>query len=219
MTEPTPGRRVKTRWIAALSALAFVGLAPAVPSAMALAPEPAPVPRRWQLEVETSALRMTVVNLPDGPRAVLFMTYKVTNNSTSDLLFAPSFELATDDMAVLRSGRDVSVAVTNTLLDRLESPMIQDQISIVGNLLRGEENAKEGLVVWPVPSLFQNELTVYCSGFSGETATMDIPNPATGKVERKVLRKTLELRYRLPGELVPAAGGEYVPYSSRWIMR
>ena len=69
------------------------------------------------------------------------------------------------------------------------------------------------------PSLFQNELTVYCSGFSGETATMDVPNPETGKLERKVLRKTLELRYRLPGELVPASGGEYVPYSSRWIMR
>jgi hypothetical protein len=162
---------------------------------------------------------MSVVNLPDGPRAFFFMTYKVTNNSPTDLLFAPAFELATDDMAVLRSGRDVPVSATNVMLDRLENPLLMDQISIVGTLLRGEENAKEGLVMWPVPALFQSEVIVYAAGFSGETTTLDLPSPATGKLERKVLRKTLMLRYRLPGELNPTSGADLEPIETRWIMR
>ena len=127
-----------------------------------------------------------------GPRAYFFMTFKVTNYSPTDLLFAPAFELATDDMDVLRSGRDVPVAVTKEIMGRLENSLLEDQISIVGTLLRGAENAKEGLVIWPVPQLHQSEIAVYCAGFSGETATVEVPasqpvmasaKPSTGSGE------------------------------------
>jgi hypothetical protein len=230
-------RRIALR-LAAMPALllsaGFVGvsttLAPA-PRAVA-APEPAPLPRRWQLEIETSPLRTIVVDTPGlGPRAYFFMTFKVTNNSTTDLLFAPSFELATDDMRVYRSGRDVPVVVTNRIKSLLQNPLLEDQISIVGTLLRGEENAKEGLVIWPVPEMHGSEVAVYCAGFSGETVTLEVPVPqplqaAAGsgqssapKTEKKILRKTQELRFRLPGDLHPGADEPLRPYEKRWIMR
>lgn len=224
MNDHSTRRRACARWLQVLPALSLAigalgGLSAPVCPALGAAPEPAPIPKRWQLDAEVSHLRMSVVDLPDGPRAFFFLTYKVTNNSPADLLFAPAFELATDDMAVLRSGRDVPVAATNIMLERLENPLLMDQISIVGTLLRGEENAKEGLVMWPVPALFQSEVIVYAAGFSGETTTLDLPSPVTGKLERKVLRKTLMLRYRLPGVLNPAAGADLEPVETRWIMR
>jgi hypothetical protein len=263
---PRPSRR-----LAALPVLALAAFAPGLNSvSAAAAPEPAPIPRRWQLDVETSPLRATVVDLPGtGSRAYFYMTFKVTNNSTTDVLFAPAFELATDDMALLRSGRDVPVGVTNEIKNRLQNPLLEDQISIVGTLLRGAENAKEGLVIWPVPAEHQFEVTVYAAGFSGETATVEVPMAAAttataplasaarvqpaptlpqparasatvpvadppaakpgqpkgaaaaapSKTEKKVLRKTLMLRYRLPGDLQPGRDAPMEPIESRWIMR
>jgi hypothetical protein len=182
------------------------------------APEPSPIPKRWQLDIMPSPLRWIVLNTEQGPRPFYFMTYKVTNNSPVDLLFAPVFELATNDQDVLRSGRDVPVSVTNELLERLRNPYLQDQIAIVDNLLRGEENAKEGLVIWPVPADHLNEVVVYAAGFSGETTTLELPGK-DGTPEKKVLRKTLMLRYRMPGDLSPDRGGEFEPHEVRWIMR
>ncbi len=232
MHDPKTRRRALARRLITALAVAACGLvACAAPAARAMAPEPAPVPKRWQLDVETSPLRLSVVDVPgQGPRAFFYMTFKATNNSASDLLFAPAFELATDDMIVLRSGRDVPGAATSELIERMQNPLLEDQIGVVGNLLRGEENAKEALVAWPLPATFQSEIVVYCAGFSGETATVEVPNPASlmasasgsaapVKMDKKVLRKTLMLRYRVPGELNPAAGLELRPFETGWIMR
>jgi hypothetical protein len=215
--------RARSRRLVALTALAVLGGSlsmVAAPTAMALAPEPAPVPKRWQLEIETSPLRLTTVQLPGGEqRAYFYLTFKVTNNTATDLLFAPSFELATDELVVLRSGRGVTGAATAELIERMQNPLLMDQIDVVGTLLRGEENAREALVAWPMPATFQSEISVYCAGFSGETATVEVPDPVSGKTEKKLLRKTRELRFRLPGELSAAAGLELVPVEERWIMR
>jgi hypothetical protein len=232
MPHPLVPARARTRRFFTVLALAASGLiACAAPAARALAPEPAPVPKRWQLEIEQSPLRLTIVDVPgQGSRVYFYMTFKATNNSANDLLFAPAFELATDDMIVLRSGRDVPAAATSELIERMQNPLLEDQIGVVGTLLRGEENAKEALVAWPMPANFQSEIVVYCAGFSGETATIEVPNPASLmassstssvplKMDKKVLRKTLMLRYRLPGELNPASGLELKPFETSWIMR
>ncbi|MEX2219402.1 MAG: hypothetical protein WD749_11680 [Phycisphaerales bacterium] len=197
-------------------ALVFAGASAPVMAA----PEPSPVPKRWEVEFQPGPLRMAVVNVPDaGPRAFVYLTYKVTNNGAHDLLFAPTFELACDDMGgTLRSGRDVPVAVTRAILERLSNPLLEDQISIVGTILRGPENAKEGLAVWPLPQMRMAEMTVYAGGFSGETTTLELPG-ADGQPEKKILRKTHMLRYRLPGEIDPGNGEEYLPFESRPIMR
>jgi hypothetical protein len=202
----------------AMVACALVGLPMVGQSSATAAPEPSPIPKRWQLDIEPSVLRMISIQTEKGPKAYYYMTYKVTNNSTMDLLFAPVFELATNEQQILRSGRDVPVAVTNELLQRLQNPFLQDQISIVDTLLRGEENAREGLVVWPVPSDHLNEIAVYAAGFSGETATIESTGK-DGEVEKKVLRKTLMLRYRMPGDLDTSKHTEFQPHEVRWIMR
>jgi hypothetical protein len=216
-------KRPAARGLVAIPALALgvfglIGTTMPLASTAIAAPEPSPVPKRWQLDLETSPLRWIVLRTEQGPRAFYFMTYKVTNNSPIDLLFAPVFEMATSEGQIFRSGRDVPLSVQNELLNRLRNPFLQDQISIVDTLLRGEENAREGLVIWPIPNVHLNEVVVYAAGFSGETATVEIPN-ANGDMERKVLRKTLMLRFRMPGDLTPERGGEFEPNEAQWIMR
>ncbi len=182
----------------------------------ALAPEPEPVPRRWQLEIEPGELRMTTVTLDKlGPRRFYSMTYKVINNSGQDLLFAPAFDLADGRGQVIRSGRDVPAAVTSQLLEDARNPFIQDQIGIIGEIRQGQENAKDGLIVWPATSLAPAEITIYVGGLSGETATV---SSADGKA-RFVLRKSLKLDFGAPGDLTTQPNHAFPLEARAWIMR
>jgi hypothetical protein len=185
-----------------------------------MAPEPDPVPRRWQLAIEPGPLRVTSVDLPGtGPRSYYFFTYKVTNTSAGDLLFAPSFDLATENGDVRRSGRDVPADVTRQIVADLQNKEMQDQIGMVGMLLQGEENAKEGVVIWPVEGMQTSEISVYAAGFSGEMRQVPIKDPKTGKAGTATVRKTLMLRYQSPGELINMSSKPIEVIEKRWIMR
>jgi hypothetical protein len=184
-----------------------------------LAPEPDPVPKRWQLALEAGPLRVASVQVPgQGVRSYYFLTYKVTNTTEQDVLFTPIFELGTDNGEILRSGRDVPSVVTADILARLNNPLIQDQIGIVGLLAQGEANAKEGVVIWPVTDHHVTEISIYAAGFSGETRTVEITN-ARGEKDKIILRKTLMLRYQPPGEIRDWGSRPIELVEKQWIMR
>lgn len=177
------------------------------------APQPAPVPQRWQLDVEIEPLRTIVVPVEttnaDGSTSIdrmpfLYATYTVVNHTGSDLLFAPRFEAAFDNGRTALAGDGVPTAVTRYVLDQLENPLLKDQVSVIGNLGRGLENAREGLVVWPLEDLNVDEITVYAAGFSGETTNLDLTDPESGEPVRITLRKTLVMRFATPGTIDPS---------------
>jgi hypothetical protein len=144
------------------------------------------------------------------------MTYRVSNNSGEDLLFAPAFELSSGPGVVLRSGRDVPLEVTRELMKQTQNEFIEDQISIIGQLLQGKENAKDGIVIWPLPAFSEDTVTLYAAGFSGETATVQLPDSPDSKV---VLRKTMMMRFRVPGTLEHQQSRPLELLEKRWIMR
>lgn len=188
--------------------------------AMVMAPEPDPIPRRWQLEIEPGPLRMVAIDLPTtGKQTYFYMTYKVTNNTSEDVLFAPSFEMGNDDGDLIRSGRDVPAEVTRRILGMLDNPLLQDQIGVLGMLLQGPANAKEGLVVWPAKSLKADKLNVYAGGFSGETRPVEFKDATTGQVNRILLRKQLMIQYFMPGDLAQQGNRPLNVTERKWIMR
>ncbi len=188
-------------------------------SLVALAPEPDPIPRRWQLAVEVGPLRTASYDVKDvGTRSYYFLTYKVTNTTDQDLLFTPSFELGTDEGELARSGRDVPSAVTADIVSRLQNQFLQDQTNIVGILPQGEANAKEGVVIWPITDHHVNEVTVYAAGFSGEVRAVEFTD-AKGKPAKAILRKTLMLRYQTPGEIRDMGSRPLELSEKQWIMR
>lgn len=206
--------RLSRRTAIALATL-VAALAIMAPAAVIAAPEPEPIPRRWQLRVEPGDLRIATVNTAAGPRAYLYMTFKVINASGEDRDFAPSFELATDTGALRRSGRDVPREVTEVLLSKTGNPLVTDETGVQGRLLQGPENAREALVIWPADDLQAAEYNIYMIGFSGETKAINRPD--TG--QSVILRKTLMLRHEGTGRLDPTSGRPIPRVQERWILR
>jgi len=212
---------------AALAATAATFVLIQAPPAVA-APEPSIVPKRWQLDFRPGDLRLatfdieTVRRSPDGrsvtssePRTFAYLTYEVVNNSGEDLLFAPSFALATAEGEVVRSGRGVPSEVVSRLMEKRENPFLEDEISVIRTLEQGVENAREGLVVWPADELKTDEIKIFAKGFSGETKRLTRPD--TG--EEVTLYKVMMLRYETPGDLA-SYGTRPIPRAEdRWILR
>lgn len=218
MTRIAMGGRLGMTLAAAVACVG--GTALTVPTETVLAaPEPDAVPRRWELDVKFNALRLAKVAVGDQVRSFYYLTYRVTNRSGQDLLLAPSFELATEDGEVRRSGRDVSPEVTKAILSHVNNPFLQDQLSILGMILQGEENAKDGVVIWPAETLASGEVAIYGAGFSGETKSVEVKDAKTGKPTLVPVRKTYMARYRLPGDISARGGEPLEPSEQRWIMR
>jgi hypothetical protein len=196
-------------WRAAAAALAVLLAAGA-----ALAyPKPAPVPPRWELEFEPGELRLYVDPIEGG--TYWYFTYKVTNRTERDQVWAPVFDLFTDAGEILRSGRDVPSRVAEDIKELLGNDFLEYQNEIIGDIYYGRDHAKEGLVVWPARRLDVNEMSLFIAGTSGETAV--VVNPITG--ERVLLRKTLQRDYLVPGDALPR-GSKPIPLKEQhWVMR
>lgn len=212
----------------AAATLPFALALGAAPAPAMGAPQPQLIPTRWQLDIEPGPLRIAEVSVqtqipgPNGsvvtveqPQLFYYLTYTVTNNSGEDLMFAPAFELATDSGELIRSGRGVPAKVTRTIMRRLRNPFLHDQISVIGNLGQGPENARDGVVIWPAEDLRVDEVTIFARGFSGESHR--VTRPDTG--EEIVLRKVLMLRHETPGTIVNYGDDPIERVERRWILR
>lgn len=176
-------------------------------------PKPAPVPFRWELEFEPGELRLYIDPTTTDP--FWYFTYTITNRTGKDQLWAPSFVLYSDAGDLLQSGRDVPTRITEELMAMLGNRLLEDQNSIIGDILQGRENAREGLVIWPARNLKVNEISMFIAGLSGETAR--VKNPIND--HEVILRKTLERDYLLAGDAL-ARGGKAVDFvEQQWIMR
>lgn len=191
----------------------------------ALAPEPKAFPTDWQFDVDVGPLR--VVHLPvqgDRSRAFYYITYRVINETGQDLFFAPLIELATDRGEVMLAGRDVPIDVTYNIMDRQRNILLEDPIRILGRLQQGEENAKDGIAIWPVGETNVDRVQLYFMGFSGETKTVNTRDANTGDSKTVTLWKTLMLRHEAPGDLLNddafKQGGRLLGrVQNRWILR
>ena len=56
-------------------------------------------------------------------------------------------------------------------------------------------------MIWPANNLRLSQLEVYASGFSGETKSVEVQDPKTGRQTKATVRKTLQIRYQPPGEI------------------
>lgn len=175
-------------------------------------PKPAPVPRSWELDFDPGDLRLYLDSTGD---AYWYFTYVVTNNTGADRIWAPQFTLLTDTGEILDSGDEVPTFVTDKIMDLLGNELLEQQNQIIGDLHQGEEHARDGLVIWPAEKLTVNELTLFISGISGETAR--VQNPTTN--ETKVLRKTLQRDYLIPGSAAGRGSDPVDLVSESWILR
>ena len=144
-----------------------------------------------------------------------FMTYQVQNKTKRDRIWAPKFTLFTDAGEILESGKSVSSQVTQDIYDLLGNEFIETQNEIIGDLLTGIENARDGLVIWPARILNVNEISMFIAGISGET--IRVRNPISG--EQVILYKTLQRDYLVPGDAQVRGSKPVDLVSQAWILR
>ena len=167
---------------------------------------------RWTLDFKPGEIRLYVD--PRSQKTYWYFTYQVVNRTGEDRMFAPRFDLLSDDGAIQRSGRDVPSDVVRDIMKVLGNPLIEDQNQIIGQVLQGIEHARDGVAVWPAQNQLATEMTLFVSGLSGETKTVN--NPLTKAPV--VLAKTLSRGYRTEGNaaLRPGAPLELVEETWTW---
>jgi len=103
---------------------------------------------------------------------------------------------------------------------RLRNPGLDEPSAVVGNLLQGEEHARETLAVWPAEDLQTDEVTVFAAGFSGESEVYRAPDPdSPDRYRNYTLRKTLMLEHETPGDLSDWDSRPFPVTRRQWILR
>jgi hypothetical protein len=176
-------------------------------------PKPAVVPYRWELDFDAGPLRLYAD--PVTGASYWYFTYVVTNRTSDDQIWAPSFVLYTDQGEILSSGEDVPSVVEESIREMIGNPLLEMQNEVIGDLYQGREHAKDGLVVWQAPSTDVNELSLFVSGISGETARVE--NPISG--EELILRKTLQRNYLIRGDAAARGSDPGGMVDDRWVLR
>lgn len=200
-----------------------------LPAALAQVPEPARVPVTWELKFEFRDPHRFTVLLPgdDHPTTFWYMLYRVENDTGQDVQFFPSAELVTLSLEVVSAGEQISPTVYDAIKSRHRTthPFLVEPHRVAGPLLQGEDNARTSMVVFRDFSPQDNQFTIFFSGLSGEIQTVSNPTFDGGKPESKAnprsftLRKTLQIRYQLPGDLQTRWTAEPIPIDRKWVMR
>lgn len=194
---------------------------PCMPAAHGLAPawlptypKPAAIPYRWELEFKPGDLRL--YRSPADGSHWWYFSYTVTNRTGRDQVWAPRLVLFTDTGNILRSGEDVPPRIAADIHEVLGNELMEFQNEVIGDIFQGAEHAKEGLVVWRADeSIRANEMSLFVSGISGETAR--VVNPITG--EETILRKTLHRRYLVRGDATALGPRPVEILGDSWVMR
>lgn len=225
-------------FVAVLCAAAVV-----VPACWMLADVPKPSDARisWELEFENTELQSIQVRLPgeDKLTTFWFMRYTITNKNLdpqtrqpTEQFFLPEFVMYTDTGQIIRGGYKVPGVVFEEIKKLSNSTLLKDQTSITGKILYGEDNAKEGVAIWPSFDPKAGQLDIFVGGLSGETKEVALPKPVTVKVkdpetgevkevtkDKVLLTKTLHLAFKVPGEAASRLTVKPEQTKREWVMR
>lgn len=211
-------------------------------TAVGTGPEPAPAPVSWELEFNFVDPRRIDVRLPGADRTETYwyIVYAVVNNSGRSQRFFPMFQVVMEDLSVYETDTGINPLVFDAIRERhrITHPYLVPPSKAIGALLTGDDNARESVAVWRNIDLSVNEFRIYVAGLSGEMRTITNPAFQRGQPESQrdagaaarpraadatppnfTLRKTLEIRYTLPGS--PQARPGVLPERGevRWILR
>ena len=193
------------------------------------APDAGLIAKSWQLDFEFEDPQRITLTLPGDshPSTYWYMVYKVTNNTGREVEFYPSFRLVTDTLKVVVGGEDISPTVYDAIQARhsREYRFFRSPNKVLGTLLQGEENARVSAVAFRMFDKEASSFAVYVAGLSGDVERLINPalDPAGDRsgANRQffLLRRTLMVKYDLPGDPITRAQATPVRRGREWVMR
>ncbi len=201
----------------------------AVVAVASAAPKPNAVSRTWELDFTFHDPQRITLTLPgdDTTSTYWYVVYTVTNNTGRNVDFYPTFNVTTNRLTVIEAGYDISPFVNDTIRTRHKGvhPFSVDPMKMYGPLLQGEDNARTSIIVFREFDTDIDQFTLYISGLSGEIDRVRNPRfdrKAGASPENPMffhLRKTLEIRYDVPGDDVTRLTAEPIRGKQKWVMR
>ena len=192
-------------------------------------PEPARAPVSWELKFDFHDPQRITLTLPgdDHPSTFWYILYRVENDAGKDIQFFPAAEIVTASLQVVQGGDQISPSVYDAIKGRhkVTHPFLQEPRHVSGTLLQGEDNARDSVVVFRQFDLRDNEFSVFFSGLSGEikralNPSFDNRKPESGDNSRLfTMRKTLAIKYRLPGDPKTRPSAKPIRMGREWVMR
>jgi hypothetical protein len=191
------------------------------------APKPAALqsPNEWTLGVIYEHPQQIMVQLP-GDRKVTrywYVILSLTNRRGREVSFYPKCELMTDRFQIIPAGTGVRNEVFKRvgLRHRGKYPFLESIEQANPRILHGRDNARDIAIIWPDFDLKAKEITLFIAGLSNETAAIEHPvkKDEQGRPVRVLLRKTLELKYKISGDPVHRSTQELTFVEKRWVMR
>jgi hypothetical protein len=230
-------------WRRLLSIVCLAGLAAAgsallfTPAAKAdKAPEPSPYPVAPELDFKLlSGPKRIVVSIPGEPngQAFYYITYTVTNKGDKPYNFLPTFDMLSDDGRLIRSDRAIPPGVFEAIKKREGNKLLETAKQIEGPIQVGEDQARDGVAIWPEPMSRMEHFSIFAADLSEEYAVFkpeggDLkptkPGELIGKSDEEkakyiTLRKTLQLDFHIAGDEIRPGEDEVHAKGKKWVMR
>jgi len=187
-------------------------------------PKPSPYLIAWQLKFQHDKPKRLVVQVPgrSTPVAYWYITYQVTNNTDQERTFLPMFEMLTSEGKVIRSDKNIPKVVFDAIKQREKKQFLEPWTKVGGELLLGDDQAKDGVAIWEEPMPRMGKFNVFVGGLSGEHVQMkdDAGNVMKDKDGNAIiLRKTLQLDYHIKGDEVYPGEDDVDQEPETWVMR
>ena len=198
------------------------------------APEPETAPITWELDFQPlGVIRPLRIVLPGDEHASTFwyLRYRIINDTGEDRQFIPSFDLCTDTGQLFNAKTPIPRVVYEEIKSLHNQPLLTNIAGAAGKILQGEDNAKDGVAIWPDFDPEAGSVDVFVGGLSGEEEAVALPSPLTATVvnaageevtvtiDEVVLQKTLQLTYTIPGEADARFTTATVLADENWVMR
>jgi len=156
----------------------------------------------WTFDFTFENPQPVVVNAPGlGPQLYWYLVYTVTNRTKAEHHFVPAFTLYATNTSLQRAG--VYPSVFEAIKKQRKIRFLENAVQMIGRVLPGEDNARTGVAIFgPMPREAEH-FTIFVEGLSGQYIERPNPqakpdSPPSAKV--LILRKTLTLTYKLPGD-------------------
>jgi len=206
------------RQLLALTVLAALLCAVPATAAPKKAPVPSDFPIAWQIDFKHQSAKRIVV----GTDAYWYLTYTVTNNTGQEQIWAPDFEMLTNDGKVVKSDHLIPGEVFDHIKGTERNRFLEPANRVAGTLHQGQDQAKDGVAIWREPMPRMGEFQIFVSNLSGEAVKLTDDDGKELKNDDGTpifVRKTLQINYAVYGD-------EYYPQrhavhelGETWVMR
>ena len=131
--------------------------------------------------------------------------------------------MVTDTFQTVPAGQGVGSIVFERIKERHKSkyPFLELFGASDNKILQGEDNTRDIAIIWPDFDHDAINVNIFITGLSNETAEVSYPSTRSQDDEPKkiYLRKTLEIQYKVRGNLSSSTGATLDYIDETWVMR